>query len=421
MSKPAASSRAEPARGFAAGLGRAEGLLASGSGPALGEARGLLESLDRGLLEALWRGESAREAAGAPAGLGGLGPFVFYRRALLRRLKARGVRLDPALLRSVCGGATSPRLILLVTHACQLRCGYCRVRRYPARMAPETADSAVRWLLGGLRSEVQLQFFGGEPLLNLPVVRRATALAERLAGERAKRVSFLLTTNGLAVTGEVLGFLREHRVAVEFSCDGGYRTQLSQRRAAGGRDYYAALASNLEALRRAGVSYQVISVVTPEGVGRLEEEFSTLARLGHRRIQLNYSLGRLWEPRAARRLREGLRRAAELAGELGLELVNRDPCRREPVVLNSELTVDCDGGVFRETGVCLEEDFREMKARFSVVRLKDAGLVDGYGSTQFDNLAQLVNAYSGHELRRVLLNNLRLGLDLARRPPWGRA
>ncbi|MFA6316992.1 MAG: radical SAM protein [Elusimicrobiota bacterium] len=392
-------------------LDRAGALLSAKGGE--GEARACLETLDRGLLAGLWKAEAGGEDTGRFLS------WAFYRKGLLKRLKAYGVRLDRDLLRTVYGSAGSPRLILLVTHACQLRCAYCRVRRYPAKMTKETAEAGVRWLMGGLRSEAELQFFGGEPLLALDIVRHSVLLAEDLAERSGKKVRFLLTTNGLALSDKALQFFRDHGVSLEFSCDGTYATQLEQRKAAGGKDYYARLSRNLEALRAADVPYQVIAVVTPENAGRILDEFRFLADLGHRRIQLNYALGRLWGPDASAELFRQMGRAAALSRELGVSFVNAESCRREPVVLNSELTVDCDGGVFRETGVCLEEDFLEMKKRFLVARVPGAGLFDRHGSTQFDNLALLVGAYGKGELRRTLLNNLGIGLRFLRNPPWG--
>ena len=399
-------------------LERAEEALARGAPEGTGEARSCLEALDRELLASLCLQEAGRFRDGKRAALGGLRPYVCYRHALLRRLRARGRRIDAELLRALYG-AGSPRLILLATHACQLRCEYCRVRRFPGRMTPAVAEAGVRWLLGGLRQEVELQFFGGEPLLAFDIVQRAAVLAASLAARSGKRVRFLLTTNGITLPERALQFFRDHEFAIEFSCDGRMATQLRQRRAVGSRDYSEALARNLERLRTAGVDYQVIAVVTPENVGRMQDEFRYLAALGHRRIQLNYALGRFWDAGATARLFAGMRAVCALADGLGIEFVNRSARRREPVVLNSELTVDCDGAVFRETGVCLEEDFRSMKDRFFVTRAAEAGLFDAHGSTQFDNMALLMGAYGRGRLRKVLLNNLELGLRFSRQPPWG--
>ncbi len=377
------------------------------------QARRRLAALDAALLAALRRAEGAAEGTRAAARRRELAGYAFYRRGLLKRLLARGARPGPETLRALFAGSGSDRLILLVTHACQLRCSYCRVRKYGAAMTPETAAAGARWLMGSLRDDVELQFFGGEPLLALGVVKGVVSLAERSAADAGKRVRFLLTTNGLALDDAAAAYLAEKRVGVEISCDGTMSAQDSQRPTARGGGSWALLRAGLERLRAAGVAYQVISVVLPEDAARAHERLEALAALGHRRIQLNYALGRRWTPGQSEALRGSLARAAESARRLGVEFVNATSRRREPVVLNSELTVDCDGTVFRETGVCLEEDFAAMKERFRVADVRRAGLFESYGATPFDNLALLAGAYGEGPLRGALLSNLELGMSFA--------
>lgn len=377
------------------------------------DARRRLAALDAVLLEALRRAEGAPDGSPAAARRPELAGYAFYRRRVLGRLAARGVRPGPDALRALFCGSGSDRLILLVTHACQLRCAYCRVRKYGATMTPEAAEAGVRWLMGSLRGDVELQFFGGEPLLALDVVKRAVDLAECLAAEAGKRVRFLLTTNGLALDDAAVAYLGEKDFSVEISCDGTMSAQDSQRPTARGTGSWELLRAGLERLRAADVSYQVISVVLPEDAARAHERLEALAAMGHRRIQLNYALGRAWTPERSAALRGSLERAARTAERLGVEFVNATARRREPVVLNSELTVDCDGTVFRETGVCLEEDFLEMKKRFRVVDVRRAGLFESYGTTPFDNLTLLASAYGRGPLRGTLLSNLELGMSFA--------
>lgn len=391
-------------------LRRAEEALFSAGPAGEEEARRELKALDAELFDALWQAELDGNEPGAAAELRA---WRFYRRGLLARLAARGARLDAGRLRALFDGTGSDRLILLVTHACQLRCGYCRVRKYGAAMPPEVAEAGARWLMGSLRRDVELQFFGGEPLLALPVVRRAAEAALRLAERAGKTVRFLLTTNGLALDAEAVAFLRERRFSVEISCDGTMSAQDTQRPLARGGGSWEALSAGLARLRDSGVPYQVIAVLMPEDASRAQERLEALAEAGHRRIQLNYALGRTWTPEQAAALRESLAAAARAARRLGVELVNETARRREPVALNSELTVDCDGTVFRETGVCLEEDFMEMKSRFRAADVRTAGLFDGYGASPFDNLAMLVSSYGEGELRRALRSNLVIGRELA--------
>ena len=377
------------------------------------QARLALGALDSALFEALHRAETAPGGPPAAARRAELLGWAFYRRRLLRRLVKGGLRPNADWLRALFSGSGSDRLILLVTHACQLRCAYCRVREYGASMDAETAEAGVRWLMRSLRRDVELQFFGGEPLLALSVVRGAAELAERLAGEAGKTVRFLLTTNGLALDAAAVAFLRERRFSVEVSCDGTMSAQDAQRPMARGTGSWSALRDGLERLRRAEVPYQVIAVVLPEDAERAHERVETLAALGHRRIQINYALGRYWTAAQAAALSRSMIQAADAARRLGVELVNLTQKRREPVVLNSELTVDCDGTVFRETGVCLEEDFQEMKERFRVEDVRRAVLFETYGATPFYNFALLASAYGRGPMRRTLLNNLEIGRSLA--------
>jgi len=358
------------------------------------------ERLDFELIRLLYRKERALLERGAGAA---------RLEALLRRLETeRGAALAAA--RSSPALRTPQRLILLITHRCQLRCRYCRVRKFGADMSESVVSDAVRLLFTSPRRELQLQFFGGEPLLRFDLIRRAVAEAEARRGGR--RLSYLLTTNGIALDATVLEFLGRHRFDVEFSCDGVLGAQRRQRRAAAGRAPHARVLRNLEALRDSGIAYFVIAVTTPDSVGRLFEEFRSLAELGHRRIQVNYCLGRFWAAAAVRTLLAEMDRIRDfVASRPELEFVNATAIRREPVVLNAELTVDCDGGIYRETGVCLEEDFSRAKRDFFVADVAQAGRLDRLGSSPFDNFRLLADVYGRRRpaWRRIILNNIETG------------
>jgi len=363
--------------------------------------RDRFEELDRALVRLLYRREAGLDRKAGP-----LPRLERARDALLRR----AVR-PPSLRRP-------ERLILLITHRCQLRCGYCRVRKFGKDMSKPAVRRAVRLLFTSSRQAVQLQFFGGEPLLRPDLVRLGTREAEARGRETGKEIRFLLTTNGIALDKAMLRFMRGRSFTVEFSCDGTMATQEGQRRPrGGGARLQARIRENLEALRGSRIPYYVIAVTTPENVDRLPDDFMHLARSGHRRIQVNYCLGRVWSPDKARRLLEGLARIRAWASRRpGLEFVNATELRREPVVLNSELTVDCDGGIYRETGICLEEDFSRAKRDFFVSRLEDAGHLDALGRTPFDNFKLLARIYGKRDpsWREVIVNNVRLGWTVDR-------
>ncbi|HSH74945.1 MAG TPA: quinohemoprotein amine dehydrogenase maturation protein [Longimicrobiales bacterium] len=124
-------------------------------------------------------------------------------------------------------------MVLNVTNKCNLACTYCyeygedkivdtRYGKQPKFMHEDTAEQSVEFLLAQSAGQpvVHLTFFGGETLLNLPVLRKTVAYARRRAAEEGKRVEFSLTTNATLLNPEVIGWLAENQVGVTISIDG---------------------------------------------------------------------------------------------------------------------------------------------------------------------------------------------------------
>lgn len=136
-------------------------------------------------------------------------------------------------------------LCLHVSHDCNLRCTYCFAGGGPfggerGLMPAEVGRAALDLLLklSGPRRRVEVDFFGGEPLLNFPVVQDLIAYGRASAAARGKEISFTLTTNGLGLTPEVGDFLNRHGVSVILSLDGRPETHDRYRRLPGGRGSY---------------------------------------------------------------------------------------------------------------------------------------------------------------------------------------
>jgi len=109
---------------------------------------------------------------------------------------------------------------VILTAACNLRCTYCyQDRKQPRRMDWETLRAAVDLLLGSRWDDLTLWFGGGEPLLELPHIRRAVEYAEA-ARPGDKRLLFGLSTNGLLLDDRCAGFLAAHRFSTQISFDG---------------------------------------------------------------------------------------------------------------------------------------------------------------------------------------------------------
>ncbi len=140
----------------------------------------------------------------------------------------------------------SPRAFALeLTKGCNLRCGYCyyagRDDAYDprTRMSEEVALQSVERLLadGSAEAQVHLHFFGGEPLLNFPLLRKTVEYGNRRAREEGRRITYEVTTNGTRFTEEIISFLNEHSVHVGVSFDGPPDVQDVSRPAASGSSH----------------------------------------------------------------------------------------------------------------------------------------------------------------------------------------
>lgn len=123
-------------------------------------------------------------------------------------------------------------LVLNVTNKCNLSCTYCyeygedkiadQTKTRPPMMSLELAKQSIDFLFreSADRAEIGITFFGGETLLNFPVIRDAADYALRRAQEEKKEVSFALTTNATLLTDEVIDHLVSRRFGVNISIDG---------------------------------------------------------------------------------------------------------------------------------------------------------------------------------------------------------
>jgi len=199
------------------------------------------------------------------------------------------------------------RVCLFLNHACNLRCRYCyNGRKFHRAMPWDVAEAGIQLMLRGGGPEApqaQLSFFGGEPLLEMPLLRRAVAYTERHAGEIGQRVRFLVVTNGTLLRGAVLDYLLEHQVYLGVSIDGTREAHDATRRFRNGRSSYDRVRDNLRAVidRGGGVGLKVIAVVNPDNVDQLPDSFDALLELGARNLSINLDYGGRWdEPARAR-------------------------------------------------------------------------------------------------------------------------
>ena len=118
-------------------------------------------------------------------------------------------------------------LCLHIAHTCNLNCSYCfasqgKYHGERAVMSYEVGKRALDFLIenSGSRRNLEVDFFGGEPLMNFEVVKQLVAYARSVEKEKNKNFRFTLTTNGLLIDDDVIEFANREMSNVVLSLDG---------------------------------------------------------------------------------------------------------------------------------------------------------------------------------------------------------
>lgn len=118
-------------------------------------------------------------------------------------------------------------LCIHIAHTCNLNCSYCfasqgKYHGDRAMMSFEVGKRALDFLIenSGTRRNLEVDFFGGEPLMNFDVVKQMVAYARSIEKEHNKNFRFTLTTNGMLIDDDVIDFANREMSNVVLSLDG---------------------------------------------------------------------------------------------------------------------------------------------------------------------------------------------------------
>ena len=118
-------------------------------------------------------------------------------------------------------------LCMHIAHTCNLNCSYCfasqgKYHGDRAMMSFEVGKQAFDFLIAnsGTRKNLEVDFFGGEPLMNFDVVKELVAYARSIEKDHGKNFRFTLTTNGVLIDDDVIDFANKEMSNVVLSLDG---------------------------------------------------------------------------------------------------------------------------------------------------------------------------------------------------------
>ena len=151
----------------------------------------------------------------------------------IEELKAAGKLFAPDTFEPMAGklkqktAGVVKALCLHIAHTCNLNCSYCfasqgKYHGERAVMSFEVGKRALDFLIenSGTRHNLEVDFFGGEPLMNFDVVKQLVAYARSIEKEKGKNFRFTLTTNGVLVDDDVIEWANRECANVVLSLDG---------------------------------------------------------------------------------------------------------------------------------------------------------------------------------------------------------
>ncbi len=185
-------------------------------------------------------------------------------------------------------------MCLHVSHDCNLRCKYCFAGQgiyggKPQIMSFEVAKASIDFLIDKSvgRRNLELDFFGGEPLMNFDVVKKTVEYARSLEKEHGKVFRFTMTTNGVLLNEEIGDFLNKEMNNVVLSLDGRKEVNDAMRPNAGGKGSYDTIVPKYQAFvqKRGDKDYYVRGTFTKENLD-FSQDVLHMAELGFDQVSV---------------------------------------------------------------------------------------------------------------------------------------
>ena len=185
-------------------------------------------------------------------------------------------------------------LCLHIAHTCNLNCSYCfasqgKYQGERALMSFEVGKRAFDFLIenSGSRRNLEVDFFGGEPLMNWDVVKQLVAYARSIEKQHNKNFRFTLTTNGILLDDEIMDFLNKEMSNVVLSLDGRPEINDHFRRDYAGNGSYERIVPKFQELvkKRGGKDYYVRGTFTHNNVDFTNDIFH-MADLGFTELSM---------------------------------------------------------------------------------------------------------------------------------------
>jgi uncharacterized protein len=161
------------------------------------------------------------------------------------------------------------QLTIATTYRCNLGCRYCYAGggNYYSGLKIDTDDRTVEQvieLVFNLYDEVlNVMFFGGEPLLNFPLIKHTIAYINK---HQKKPPQYSIITNGTIFTEEIMSFIKNNKIRLVISLDGPKWIHNENRPFKSGKGSFDIIKKNINNLRKKGIEFEIETTYTAKHI-----------------------------------------------------------------------------------------------------------------------------------------------------------
>lgn len=218
----------------------------------------------------------------------GLYEKAYASHLITREGQAAQLQILAARLRTRMAFLREPTALhmFVVTLRCEHSCPYCQVSRQSTDrtrfdMSEDTAERALRIALQSPASRIKIEFQGGEPLLNFPLITKIVENAKLLAPKSGKQLEFVIASNLALLTEDILAFCKRNGILLSTSLDGPADLHNRNRPRPGSNSYELAVKGIKAAQKVLGADRVGALMTTTEGsLDRVEEIVDEYVALG---------------------------------------------------------------------------------------------------------------------------------------------
>lgn len=182
--------------------------------------------------------------------------------------------------------------IVVATRRCNLQCNYCHASASGLAAPQQDLDPAIGkriadFILQSPASQITIEFQGGEPLLNFPVIKRFIEYVENESVKAAKKVAFSLVSNFTLLTQEILSYAKQHQISLCTSLDGPGDLHDLNRHFPTGKGTHELVCSSLKKAADCGQDIGILSVLSGPSMSRYRQIVDMYVQMGKDELCVN--------------------------------------------------------------------------------------------------------------------------------------